>query len=526
MIKRLVLFTLLLLLVACSPDSSNTVTLIVDGETRTLHTEALTVRELLSEAGVTLDGDDRVEPVETTFVAEEMTVRVIRVETWTETEEIEIPFERRTVRDATIPVGETRLLEPGITGIEERTFRVTAENGVEVDRQLLRSVVVQEPRTEVVLKGVQVDIPPVPITGTLAYISQGDAWVMRTTSPNRRRLTSTGDLDHRVFSLSPDGTHLLFTRSGGAEEEEEPEGSSPLNTLWMIETVTADAEPIRLEIDGVLWADWSPECSGTPSGFNCRIAYSTGMKIQAEPGWKAENDLYIASPRASNGRLLDERRILRSSAGGAYGWWGTTFAWSPDGERIAYAQADEVGVIDLSQRERVPLAEFAPYRTFARWAWVPTIDWSADGSLIVTTLHGPSSAGEAPEDSPVFDVWALSAQGTITAELVSEAGMWAVPEYDPTGSTILFERARSPYASHASGYDLYVIDSDGSDRERLFPPEGEIGLEYRPHLWAWGPGGDRFVVIYQGNLYQIEFPEGEALPLTGEGGVTAVRWAW
>lgn len=513
---------LLLSLAACvsvAPAGSRTITLIADGERRTLSTNALTVRDLLAEAGVTLDENDRVVPVEPTFIEDGMTVRVIRVEVHTETEQREIPFERRTVRDASVPAGETRLLEPGVTGIEELTYRVTAEDGVEVERRLVRRTILQEPRTEVVLIGVQPELKPVPITGTVAYIAGHNAWVMQTTSPNRRRLTYRGDLDGRVFALSPDGSCLLFTRAVTGSGE-----SAPLNTLWIIETATADAEPIQLEAESVLWADWAPECESAPSGSDCRIAYTTGTRAEGSPGWKAENDLWVARPRTSDGRLLGQRRIVEPSAGGAYGWWGTTYAWSPSGYNLAYARADEVGVIRAYSGVQTPLARFPPYRTYAPWVWTPTVSWSPEGEFIITTLHGPAPTGEAPEDSPVFDVWALAADGTLTAVLASEAGMWAAPTYAPEGDYVAFGHARSPYVSQTSGYDLYLMDRDGSDRRPLFPPEGEIGLEY-PEV-AWGPGGDRLIVVYQGNLYLIHVTDGEVHQLTDEGNVTAVRWRW
>ncbi|MBL7063935.1 MAG: G5 domain-containing protein [Anaerolineae bacterium] len=531
--KRAILLLLLLSLTACvpaDPDGSRTVTLVADGETRTLTTEALTVRDLLVEAGVTLDEDDRVTPVEPTFIEDGMTVHVTRVEVHIETEQREISFERHTVRDASVPAGETRLLEPGITGIEELTYRVTIEDDVEVERRLVRQVTLQEPRAEVILIGVQSEFKPVPITGTVAYIANHNAWVMQTTSPNRRRLTHTGDLDGRVFSLSPDGAYLLFTRvvpAGGTEEitptVEETE-KEYLNTLWMIETATADAEPVQLEAKNVLWAGWEPECKVTPAGTGCHIAYTTGLPVEASPGWKAENDLWVARPRAGDGQLLGRRRIVEPSAGGAYGWWGPTYAWSPDGQSLAYARADEVGVVRAYDGAQTPLARFPPYRTYAPWVWTPTVSWSPEGEFIVTTLHGPAPTGEAPEDSPVFDVWALAANGTLTAGLSSEAGMWAAPVYAPEGDTIAFGHARSPYASQTSSYDLYLMDRDGSDRRPLFPPAEEIGLEY-PEM-AWGPGGDRLIVVYQGRLYLIYITDGKVHQLTDEGGVTTVRWRW
>jgi len=292
----------------------------------------------------------------------------------------------------------------------------------------------------------------------------------------------------------------------------------------MIETSAANAEPIRLDAGNVLWADWAPDCRGTPTGRSCRIAYSTGTSAEGSLGWKAENDLWIGWPRASDSQLLSLRPVVEAHLGGAYGWWGTTYAWAPDGQSLAYARADEVGVIRVVNGAQTVLASFPPYRTYAPWAWTPTVSWSLEGKFVVTTLHGPAVGGSAPEDSPVFDVYALSADGTITAELVSEAGMWAAPAYALTGDLIAFGRARSPFVSQTSGYDLYVMDRDGSEQRLIFPPAEEIGLAY-PAV-TWGPGGNRLLSIYRGNLQLITVGDGDVRQLTSEGNVTAVRWAW
>jgi hypothetical protein len=516
--NRWIALLLLLGLVACTPSTdAPTVTLFVDGRRREIATEALTVRDLLTEAKITLGAEDRVTPAEPTLITDGMTVRVVRVETRTETEEREIPFDRRTVHDASIPDGETQLLEPGVTGIEKLTYRITLENGVEVDRRLVRQDTVREPRTEVILVGTQAEQRPISITGTVAFIANHNAWVMRRTSSNQRRLTSAGDLDGRVFALSADGSHLLFTRA-----PTETEGSPLINTLWILDTSTVASEPVRLEVNDVLWADWEPDCDVTLTGTGCRIAFATGTTAEGNPGWQANNDLWIARPRPSTGELISERQVLEPSGGGPYGWWGTTYAWSPEGQRLAYAQADEVGTVRAYDGQRTRLAEFPPYRTYASWVWMPGVEWSPEGEFIVTALHGPAPTGEAPEDSPVFDVWTLSADGTITAELASEVGMWSAPTFAPETELVAFGRARSPYASQTSNYDLYIMDRDGSDRQLIFPPAEEIGLAY-PEI-AWEPGGDRLITVYHEDLYLIQVPEGDAHRLTDSGGVTTVQW--
>jgi hypothetical protein len=505
-----------ILLTACTPIGPVRVTLVADGQTRTLTTDAQTVGELLARSGITLDEDDRVVPPETVFLTDGMTVRVVRVETRTETVQQVLPYGRETVRDATIPVGQTRLLRAGVNGVEELTYVITLEDGVEVERRLARRVTVQEPQNEILLVGAREEVTSVPISGTVAYLSANNAWVMRGTTGSRRRLTATGDLDGRVFDLSPDGSRLLFTRA--ATE------TGVLNTLWMIDTVTTGAEPVRLPEKNVLWAVWSPDGRW--------IAYSTGAPREAPPGWEAANDLYLARPQA-DGRLLDRRRVLGPTAGGTYGWWGTTYAWAPAGEGkeptwLAYARADEIGLVDLSARkpEAIPLVQFPPFRTYAPWAWVPTIAWSPEGAFLVTVLHGPSPTGEEPEDSPVFDVYALgvvTASATLLqAKLVPEAGMWAAPSFSPDGGLIAFGRARVPYASQTSTYDLYLMDRDGSDRRLLFPQNaGELGLEYPAAVWD--PAGGRVLVVYRGDLWLVTV-DGQARRVTEDGAVTLARW--
>jgi len=113
-------------LAGCAPlGAARSVTLEVDGETRQVTTETVTVGALLQERNVRLDADDRVTPAEPTLLRNGMTVRVTRVETLVQTEEREVPYNRRTVHDASVPVGETQLLEAsrwnGISGARSRS---------------------------------------------------------------------------------------------------------------------------------------------------------------------------------------------------------------------------------------------------------------------------------------------------------------------------------------------------------------------------------------------------------------------
>ena len=94
-----------------------------------------------------------------------------------------------------------------------------------------------------------------PITGTLAYLSNQDAWVIRGSSFQVRRLTNLGDLDGRVFALSPDGAYLLFTRLPGAaiSPVEESGGTGAVEiTATVTVTATISARVVNVTMEGNL----------------------------------------------------------------------------------------------------------------------------------------------------------------------------------------------------------------------------------------------------------------------------------
>jgi Tol biopolymer transport system component len=531
-----VLFGLLLvtLLAGCRKNDDVTprlpvVKLVADGQERPFQTHAETVGEFLSEAGVALGDLDRLEPAEYTAITDGLTVTIVRVRhEVVPGEEQLIPYERQIVQDTSVPAGESRILEPGQNGVEQVIYRVVFEDDVEVERIPVRRITLQEARPETVLVGVRETFTPTPITGTVAYLSGNrevgyNAWLMRASSGSQRRLTADGTLDTRVFALSPDGNYLLFTRRTTETLSSEMVSDSQLNSLWLIDTTAEDAEPMDLRLIDLLWADWAPDGE--------TIAYSTGEVAVSAPGWQAHNDLWTAQ---LNQRLLlsDKRQVIEGTASGAYFWWGTNFAWSPDGRYIAYAQADSIGYIRLRDGQRTELRRFAPLNTYSQWVWVPDLSWSPDGRFLTSVIHGPSLTDEPAEDSQVFDVWVFDIQRPLTAKQVNEAGIWATPTWSPayteapdedSNSQIAYARAKSPYESVSSSYDLYVMDRDGSNRQRVFPPEGDLGLK-SPHI-AWGPTGQQLITIHQDDLYLIDLAQDLVRRLTIDSSVQAVEWS-
>ncbi|MEA3310115.1 MAG: G5 domain-containing protein [Chloroflexota bacterium] len=487
------------------PTAPNRIAIIADGERHTLETEVHTVGAALAAAGIQLGNLDRVQPPENAQLYHGQIITVTR--SW-QTEEVitaTVPFEREVVRNATLPEGESRLLQAGQGGVYEHVYRLTWEEGRLIERALVQEGLTKSPQTEILLVGTRPQVTTTNITGTLAYLEHQEAWILRESSAQRRRLTSFGDLEGRVFTLSPSGRHLLFTRAVTDEQG--------INALWIAPTTAAVTTPRDTGISNVLWADWSPDGK--------YIAWSTAERSDRAPGWRGRNDLWTATV-TSEGELAHQRRLLEAEAAGGYGWWGTRYCWSPDSEKLAYSRPDEIGIVKWGEPERHPLIKFPSYRTYSSWAWSPDLSWSAESRLLATVLHGPPVTNIDPEESPVFDLWVLEATGAYSTEIASEVGMWATPRFSPDAETLLFGKARVPYQSQLSSYNLCTLDRDGSNQHCFYPPAGEPGIEIPS--WRWSPDRRIMAFIYQGDLHLLREGEEIPLPITDEGATTLLDW--
>jgi hypothetical protein len=313
---------------------------------------------------------------------------------------------------------------------------------------------------------------------------------------------------------------VLFTRRGR-------DGTDDINTLWVASTLSTDFPPIDLHAANVVhFADWSPRSEGLV------VAYSTVEPRPAAPGWQANNDLVLATLRIGDesGRVARSETILPANAGGQYGWWGTTFAWADDGDHLAYARADGVGLVDVRGSSVESLLTLVPYQTLGDWAWVPGLAWGHDSRTLFTVLHGPPVGLESEAASPVFDVVALEASTRSVLTLQERTGMFAYPSVSPPleqpdgelASRLAFLQALSPLESRDSHYQLVVVDRDGSNRQVVFPPAGEPGLD--PQVVAWSPDGDRLALIYRGDVYIVDRGSGTGHRLTSDGQATIVDW--
>ena len=514
------LFLTVALLAGCrSPQvrgADITVRVTADGETRNVTIPAgSTVTQALQLAGLTVGSQDRTDPPAYAVLGDGNTVELTRVEEVFETEEQVIPFERQVVRNESLPEGETRLVQAGVNGREELTYRRVLEDKVEISKSIVKRVTLQEAVPEIMMVGAQSSFAPLPIPGKLVYLAGGNAWMIDTSTANRTALVTTGDLDGRIFELAPNGNYLIFTRKSTKPADKE------INTLWAVRTNPV-GKPFSTGISNVVhFADWIPNTSS--------IAYSTVEPRAAAPGWQANNDLYRYS--ISTG---ERRKILEPSSGGVYGWWGMTFAFSTEG-RLAYARPDGIGLVDLDGKYLKPLISITPLNTHSDWAWLPSIAWGADGKTLYFVSHAPPPSLVSDEDSPFFDIEATSFENNAIVPIAQQTGMFAYPSVSALQSSsrerqyqVAYLQSIFPSQSETSRYRLVVMDRDGSNRRSIFPANDAPGLEPQTPAWAPdaidGQSGDFLAVVYQGNLWLVDSGNGQAYQVTGDGLVTRLDW--
>ncbi len=465
-------------LAACS--TAKRVTIVVDGNKRVVETQAATVDQVLREQKIALGEVDRVDPPEFTPIQRTATIQVVRVEIKTEQTREPVEFARRLTRDETQPDGKMRVVQLGTNGEAQVTYQTTFEDHHEISRRQVQRVTIKEPQDEVLAVGTKNALASVELKGTVVFLAQGNAWLMRNSSNDKRPLTFDGDLDGRVFDLSPDGKYLLFTRAG----------KDNLNSVWLADTVILEEKPRRVPLDNLLYAQWAGDGSA-------QVAYSTGEKTTGAPGWKAHNDLNVASLRgitetvpltstvithttvsgtvpvtttiiitsrdnkrtvlethttvlletvaqtvpitnttvtattvsAKTPITLTSQKIISPSAPAPYSWWGGNWGWAPDTNAFAYSFPNQIGLTSVTTGIRRAFKQFAFYNTRKDWVWLPQLSWSPDSRFVAATVHGAPEGAGSTEDSPTFDVWILSRDHTVEVPFAQNTGMWYFPTW-------------------------------------------------------------------------------------------------
>jgi uncharacterized protein YabE (DUF348 family) len=123
------------------------------GKTSTVRTQAATIGGMLSEKGIKLTKDDRVQPGLDTKIVFGLPVKVWREGKQTITTEEPINFEIEKIQDADQPVGYVNITTPGVPGARNVTYEIVVADGQEVSRTEIASLTTKQPQKQIEVVG-------------------------------------------------------------------------------------------------------------------------------------------------------------------------------------------------------------------------------------------------------------------------------------------------------------------------------------------------------------------------------------
>jgi resuscitation-promoting factor RpfB len=132
------------------------VTLNLYGKSISTRTLSETVEDLIKEKGITLADNEGVNLPLSAQITPNITIQVWRNGVQTTTEEQDIAFPVRQIRDTNQPLGYKQVQTPGTNGKKLVTYEIEMRSGAEVSRKEIQSVVTLQPKEQVEVVGTKV----------------------------------------------------------------------------------------------------------------------------------------------------------------------------------------------------------------------------------------------------------------------------------------------------------------------------------------------------------------------------------
>lgn len=132
-----------------SVDRATPLQLTLYGKTETVYTQSESVSDFLKEKKITLGKDDDMSVGEESKITSGMQLSIWRNGKQTMTQEENVAFETEKIKDANRDIGFRQIDTPGVDGKKMVTYEIIMQNGVEVSRVAIQTVVTKQPVKQV-----------------------------------------------------------------------------------------------------------------------------------------------------------------------------------------------------------------------------------------------------------------------------------------------------------------------------------------------------------------------------------------
>ncbi|MGH8862037.1 MAG: ubiquitin-like domain-containing protein [Jatrophihabitantaceae bacterium] len=136
------------------------VTVSHDGKRSTVTTTDASVAQLLSDLSLRVGPYDRLSAAGTTPLVNGATIALTRVQHRAVVKTTSIPFPTRSIKDASMYAGSTKIVTPGRTGLARVSYAIVFVNGKRVGTVSYHRDVLRTPRTQVQKVGAKSSVPP------------------------------------------------------------------------------------------------------------------------------------------------------------------------------------------------------------------------------------------------------------------------------------------------------------------------------------------------------------------------------
>jgi len=319
----------------------------------------------------------------------------------------------------------------------------------------------------------------------IAYIDDGDIWVIAANEP-ARRITSMDAVES--IRITADSNKIAFLRRPDNETAPELYSIDRNGTNLTLLLSSAALNSLYPLDDYQFRSIYSMEFVPTTHTllFNTR-------NIPIGPGLVLVNDLHQIDLDTSQHTVL-----FGPGEGG-------NFLLSPDGSQLALIQPDNIRLAQVDGSARSPnLLTYSPVMTASEFQYYAQPVWAADGSSLLVAIPGPD-----PFSDPSYgDIYRISIDSAHTDHIAHiEADFYFTqlffdPVISPDLSHLIY-RSGSPATENRA---LYLSGIDGSD---------PLLIESSPVHWrGWRTDSECLTFKLLGSdLYQLTNLSGETRPL-------------